>query len=281
MCHPEEAWETPCPATTYSTLYPSQTLPFTVITLNTHRHSIPQKNHFHATNDFVDADASPVFRAASHPSEFVCEIAGEKWDSPWDIFQFRMRQPGTRNLPYLGSRSWNVATQETSEQISNQVHWVTYSQVEELTIAFAKGLIAMALVSTVEFPNEMYEPARRMAPLGIVSKNRPEWFVIEQATSATNCVLVPLYESLGDEALMHVLNQTQMGAMAVSKESGWAILQLLKRAETDERLLKYTSCLTTMILMDRVDGPFNELADSMNIRVVFWKDVVLEGRKRE
>lgn len=46
--------------------------------------------------------------------------------------------------------------------------------------------------------------------IGLYSKNRPEWIVTELATYNYSNVIVPIYETLGFEACVFILNQTEM-----------------------------------------------------------------------
>lgn len=110
-----------------------------------------------------------------------------------------MRKPGFRDKEFVGSRFWDPERQEsTSDKAPGVLKWLTYGVTEKLAIACARGLLAMNLIPIVEFPLEAYPPARKLRPFGIMSKNRPEWFVIEQSASLANLVLIPLYDSLGE-----------------------------------------------------------------------------------
>jgi long-chain acyl-CoA synthetase len=52
--------------------------------------------------------------------------------------------------------------------------------------------------------------------IGIFSINRAEWLITEQACYANSYVTVPLYDTLGDEAIEHIVNQTEMECAVVS-----------------------------------------------------------------
>lgn len=53
-------------------------------------------------------------------------------------------------------------------------------------------------------------PAGQETFIGVFSKNRPEWIIIEQATYAFNNVLVPLYETLGAESCTFIITQANI-----------------------------------------------------------------------
>lgn len=82
--------------------------------------------------------------------------------------------------------------------------------------SIGSALLDLGAVPILEFPEEKYEGAHRMRELGIFSKNRVEWFLCEQAANAYGITLVPLYDTLGDEALRHVFKETSKTSLCSS-----------------------------------------------------------------
>lgn len=46
--------------------------------------------------------------------------------------------------------------------------------------------------------------------IGLYSVNRPEWVIAEHACYANNFINVPLYDTLGEESIIHIFSQTEM-----------------------------------------------------------------------
>ncbi|KAI8511116.1 Long-chain-fatty-acid--CoA ligase 6 [Branchiostoma belcheri] len=46
--------------------------------------------------------------------------------------------------------------------------------------------------------------------MGIFSQNRPEWAIAEQGCNMFSIVVVPLYDTLGAEAVQHIINQAEL-----------------------------------------------------------------------
>lgn len=63
--------------------------------------------------------------------------------------------------------------------------------------------------------------------VGIFSINRAEWLITEQACYANNYVTVPLYDTLGDEAIEYIINQTEMQCAVVSLQKVDALYEYL------------------------------------------------------
>ena len=76
--------------------------------------------------------------------------------------------------------------------------WETYNQIieraENVSVAF----------------RELGIPTGNDENIGIYSKNRPEWIVTEFATYNYSNVIVPIYETLGSEASIFILNQAEI-----------------------------------------------------------------------
>lgn len=85
---------------------------------------------------------------------------------------------------------------------------MSYDKVDDLARRLGSAILELDAVPEMEFPDEQYEGARKMRQLGIFSKNRVEWFVTEQAANAYGVTIIPLYDTLGDDAVRYVLNQT-------------------------------------------------------------------------
>lgn len=80
-----------------------------------------------------------------------------------------------------------------------EYQWETYGQVFERASNFASGLVNLG-----------HDLDTRVA---IFSETRPEWFIAFQGCFRQNLTVVTIYASLGDEALIHSLNETQVSTL--------------------------------------------------------------------
>lgn len=78
------------------------------------------------------------------------------------------------------------------------------------------------------------EPGQRTC-IGLYAKNRPEWIMTEHATYTFSNVLVPLYETLGADACIFILNQAEIELVvcdAVDKAIGkWVVISFFLRGK--------------------------------------------------
>ncbi|VDP54103.1 unnamed protein product [Schistosoma margrebowiei] len=84
--------------------------------------------------------------------------------------------------------------------------------------------IGSALVKTVR--------QRRNAEnfVGIYGPNSPEWVIMQHACAAYGYTIVPIYPTFGNEAIQHILSQTQVNCMLCN--SGTEALHLLDKFES-------------------------------------------------
>ena len=74
--------------------------------------------------------------------------------------------------------------------------WQTYDQVKTKVHAVAAGLESLGISAGDH--------------VGLYAANCPEWIVAEQACFAVGAVVVPLYDTLNDTSLRHILDETKM-----------------------------------------------------------------------
>lgn len=76
--------------------------------------------------------------------------------------------------------------------------WIKYNEVIDRSVNVAHAFRALEL------------PVGQTTFIGIHSKNRPEVIIVEHATYTFNNVFVPLYDTLGPDACVFIINQTEM-----------------------------------------------------------------------
>ncbi|KAF4690128.1 hypothetical protein FOZ60_000584 [Perkinsus olseni] len=86
--------------------------------------------------------------------------------------------------------------------------WQTYKEVYERIINFGRGLEELNLLSKSEDGS--------MRLIGIYMKNRSEWVIAEQGAFTRRTTTVPLYDTLGEDTVHYILNQTELSTVVCS-----------------------------------------------------------------
>lgn len=106
-------------------------------------------------------------------------------------------QPRLADLDFLGTR--RIENGEGKEYV-----FETYAHVAKRVRDFAAGLKHLGL--------------KEKANVGLFSINRSEWIIAEHGCFHLNLVTVPLYDTLGDEAIEYIVNQTEMEIAVVATQ---------------------------------------------------------------
>uniref|UniRef100_A0A452UBS9 Arachidonate--CoA ligase n=1 Tax=Ursus maritimus TaxID=29073 RepID=A0A452UBS9_URSMA len=128
--------------------------------------------------------------------------------------------PAGYNGPCLGSR-----------KPDQPYEWLSYKQVAEMSECVGSALIQKGFKAA---PDQF---------IGIFAQNRPEWVIIEQGCFAYSMVVIPLYDTLGTEAITYIVNKAELSLVFVDKPEKANLL--LDGVEN-----KLTPGLKIIVLMD-------------------------------
>ncbi|DAZ93909.1 TPA: hypothetical protein N0F65_010111, partial [Lagenidium giganteum] len=102
--------------------------------------------------------------------------------------------------PLYGHRSIDPVTGAVGDYV-----WQTYQEIFD-----ASAWIATAMVSELNI--------KRQECVGVIAKNCLNWNLVEHASNRMAYVLVPLYDTLGPQAVPFIVNQTEMRVVFCAKE---------------------------------------------------------------
>lgn len=82
--------------------------------------------------------------------------------------------------------------------------WKDYQQVEKLAVSFARGLKEFGLTERKN--------------IVIFAETRAEWMIAAHACFKQNLAVVTIYATLGDEAIAHGINETEVDTVITSHD---------------------------------------------------------------
>uniref|UniRef100_A0A8I3WTC2 Long-chain-fatty-acid--CoA ligase n=1 Tax=Callithrix jacchus TaxID=9483 RepID=A0A8I3WTC2_CALJA len=154
----------------------------------------------------------------------------------------------SNNGPCLGSR-----------KPDQPYEWLSYKQVAELSECIGSALLQKGFKAA---PDQF---------VGIFAQNRPEWVIIEQGCFAYSMVIVPLYDTLGSEAITYILNKAELSLVFVDKPEKAKLL--LEGVEN-----KLTPGLKIIVLMDAYGSELVERGKKCGVEVISMKAMEDLGR---
>ncbi|KAM3592274.1 uncharacterized protein V6R79_016067 [Siganus canaliculatus] len=164
----------------------------------------------------------------------------------YEVFQRGLKVSG--NGPCLGYR-----------KPGRPYQWLRYKQVSDRAEHLGSGLLHKGLKPN---PDTF---------IGIFAQNRPEWIISELACYTYSMVAVPLYDTLGPEALVFIINQADISTVICDNQS--KAETLLQNQEKGQ-----TPVLKTVIIMDSFKPELIERATKCGIDIVSMEDVEALGK---
>uniref|UniRef100_A0A3P8P4W6 Long-chain-fatty-acid--CoA ligase n=1 Tax=Astatotilapia calliptera TaxID=8154 RepID=A0A3P8P4W6_ASTCA len=175
-------------------------------------------------------------RSAILKDDTLLEFYYDDTRTAYDMFQRGLMISGSG--PCLGFR-----------KPGQPYEWISYAEVAEQAQVLGSGLLAKGCQ-----PNpEQF--------VGIYAQNRPEWIISELACYTYSMAVVPLYDTLGLEAMVHILNLAEISVVICDREEKAASLLENKENGTTPKL----SCL---VLFNDFSQAFVERAKSCEVEVL-------------
>ncbi|XP_043568665.1 long-chain-fatty-acid--CoA ligase 5 [Chiloscyllium plagiosum] len=137
--------------------------------------------------------------------------------------------------------------------------WLSYKQVSDRAEYLGSGLLYRGCNPS---PDQY---------IGVFAQNRPEWIISELACYTYSMAVVPLYDTLGPEAIVYIINKAEISTVICDKPN--KVHTLLENYEKN-----LIPILKTIILMDPFDDALKEHGTKCGIEVLSLKEVEDLGR---
>lgn len=106
------------------------------------------------------------------------------------------------HVPFLGQRP---RKEGSATELEERFEWENWKKVEEVT----KGL-GSALINKEMVPNKQQFREYNLKFVAIYGKNSREWILTDIACAIYGITTIPIYDTLGEEALDFMFNQTEL-----------------------------------------------------------------------
>ncbi|KAJ3167148.1 Long chain acyl-CoA synthetase 7 peroxisomal [Geranomyces variabilis] len=164
--------------------------------------------------------------------------------SGYEVFLRGVKMSGDQ--PYLGHRPMNAG-------VAGPYVWETYNQVHARIKNLGSGFTKRGLVAN--------------DAVGLFSVNRPEWVIAEQASFTISAVTVPLYDTLGIEAIDYIMNQVEVKTVVATQDKAKILLGMKDKLPT----------LALLVLMDGSDAQFIAACKEKGVDAISITDLEKEG----
>lgn len=175
----------------------------------------------------VDVGGEPGYAIRNHRFAKPVESAWEGITTLAELFEQACQKHSDQKL--LGTRKLISREMENSGGRSfEKLHlgdyeWLSYGQVFETVCNFASGLMQLG-----------HQKGERAA---IFADTREEWFIALQACFRRNVSIVTIYASLGEEALCHSFNETEVTTVICGCKELKKIANISRQLDTVKRVI--------------------------------------------
>ncbi|KAK3139306.1 hypothetical protein QOZ80_5AG0381100 [Eleusine coracana subsp. coracana] len=187
-----------------------------------------------------------VYRSAQSPLRLIHRFPGNpNIGTLHDNFVYSVETFGDCN--YLGTRI-------SADGTVGDYKWMTYGQASMSRTAIGSGL--------------MYHGILEGARVGLYFINRPEWIIVDHACASYSYVSVPLYDTLGPDAVQFIVNHATVEVI-------FCVPQTLSI------LLNFIAQMTRVRLIVVVDGDDAKILPapvSPGVEIITYSSLLNQGR---
>ncbi|KAI7755841.1 hypothetical protein M8C21_023609, partial [Ambrosia artemisiifolia] len=208
----------------------------------------------------ADVGGDPGYAIRNYRFTSPVETAWEGIKTLADLFEQACNQHADKNL--LGTRK--IISRETEVNQDGRsfeklhlgdYEWMTYGQTFQVVCNFASGLMQIG-----------HKTGERVA---IFADTREEWFIALQACFRQNVTVVTMYASLGEEAICHSLNETEVTTVICGNKEMKKLIDISGQIDTVERVI----CMDDEITSNPI------LVEGSNWKVFSYSEVKKVGRE--
>lgn len=176
----------------------------------------------------IDVGGEPGYAIRNYHFTSLVETAWEGISTLAELFEQSCKRHEKKCL--LGSRTLISRENEMTEdgRSFEKLHlgnyeWMSYGEVFEAVCSFSSGLVELG--------------HKRQERAAIFSDTRAEWFIALQGCFRRNVTAVTIYASLGEEALCHSLNETEVSTIICGAKELKKLLDISGQLDTLTRVI--------------------------------------------
>ncbi|KAG6726716.1 hypothetical protein I3842_02G094400 [Carya illinoinensis] len=151
-----------------------------------------------------------------------------------------------RDYKYLGTRIRVDGT-------VGEYKWMTYGEAGTARSAIGSGLI--------------YHGISKGSCIGLYFINRPEWLIVDHACSAYSYVSIPLYDTLGPDAVKYIVNHAAVQVIFCVPQTLNSLLSFLFDIPT----------IRLIVVIGGIDDQIPKLPSSTGVEVVTYSKLLSQG----
>ncbi|XP_032685154.1 long-chain-fatty-acid--CoA ligase 3 isoform X2 [Odontomachus brunneus] len=205
-------------------------------------------------------DTTITYRSVDPPGPIHIMLEREKIETLEKMFHWVVKMHSDKKC--LGTRQ--ILAEEDEVQSNGRIFkkykmgeykWKTYQEVDRLASSFGRGLAELGM-----------RPRKNIV---IFAETRAEWMIAAHACFKQNFTVVTIYSTLGNEAIAHGINETEVDTVITSHE-------LLPKFKL---LLDMVPAIKKIIYMEDQLKPTDTKGYKAGVQLVPFSDVIKMGNE--
>ncbi|KAL3507916.1 hypothetical protein ACH5RR_033298 [Cinchona calisaya] len=186
-----------------------------------------------------------VYRSAHSPLKLVSRFANKpEIATLHDNFVHSVKSlPDHR---YLGTRVRDDGT-------VGKYKWITYGEASTARSAIGSGLVSHGIP--------------KGSCVGLYFINRPEWLIVDHACSAYSFISVPLYDTLGPDAVKYIVNHASIQAVFCVPQTLDILLKFLSEIPS----------IRLIVVVGGIDNQIPTLCSTTSLKVISYSKLLSQG----
>ncbi|XP_057366617.1 long-chain-fatty-acid--CoA ligase 4-like isoform X3 [Daphnia carinata] len=206
----------------------------------------------------MQGDDFVLYRSVSQISEVHVRFIQDNIDTMEKVFRFAVRQHGQKAA--LGTRE--ILAEEDEIQPNGRVfkkfvlgsyQWRSFTQMENEAESFGRGLRELGINAKEN--------------VVLFAETRAEWLIASNGCMKQNMPLVTLYATLGEDALIHGINETEVSCVITSQE-------LLPKFRN---ILPCTPNVTVLVVFEDAIKPLDFSGYGDLVKILPYREVIRLG----
>ncbi|KAH9765118.1 Long chain acyl-CoA synthetase 6 (peroxisomal) [Citrus sinensis] len=140
------------------------------------------------------------------------------------------------------------------EQLESAYKWMTYGEAGTARTEVGSGLI--------------YHGISKGSCIGLYFVNRPEWLIVDHACSAYSFISVPLYDTLGPDAVKYIVNHASVQAVFCVPQTLNSLLSCLSEVPT----------VRLIVVIGGIDDQIPSLPITTGVQILTYSNLLSQGR---
>ncbi|XP_047046836.1 long chain acyl-CoA synthetase 6, peroxisomal-like [Lolium rigidum] len=229
--------------------------------------------HFRPHADATGAalDANPTAGEYAHAQGYGVVLPEKLQTGKWNVYRssrspLRLvnRFPGT---PDIGTLHENfvyavetftdcryLGTRVSTDGTVGDYKWMTYGEASTNRTAIGSGLI--------------YHGIPEGARIGLYFINRPEWIIVDHACAAYSYVSVPLYDTLGPDAVQFIVNHATVEAIFCVPQTLSTLLSFVTQMP----------CVHLIVVVGGDDANTPPSTETTGVKIITYSRLQSEGK---